>query len=246
VKAMFADADIGGARVCREFTYRRETFKPSRRLSPDEVLAISARNRQALVDGGFLEIIPMEPMRSMKAMVADRKPPPWNGKAATERQNAEMRAWIEKTLAALIDHDAEVEYQGFLRAIGQLGRLPPQAMRDLCMKWMKDFGLREARYGDLKPLRKAVRKRLPGVEEWIREPPGRQGQPRPQRERDERNARLLLALKYVNRIRNHFPAGRWPRALVVEVAAAHYKFSVGEVERALHQGAKELRKRPGI
>jgi hypothetical protein len=50
----------------------------------------------------------------------------------------------------------------------------------------------------------------------------------------------------VNRIRNHFPAGRWPRALVVEVAAAHYKFSVGEVERALHQGAKELRKRPGI
>jgi hypothetical protein len=248
VKEIPADADISSARVLRAFTYRQEIFNPSRQLSPDEVLAIPIQNRQALVNGGFLEIIPKGPARRVNitevgdAELVIEKPPPWNWKTPTQRQNAEMKAWIEKTLATLIEHDAQAEYQGFLRAIGQLGRLSPQAQRELYVKWVADFRMREARYGNLEPARKALRRHLPGFEQWIKEPPGKRGQPRSERERDERNARLLLALKYVNRLRGCLPSGRWPRALVVEIVAAHYGFGVREVEKALHQGAKEVAK----
>jgi hypothetical protein len=175
----------------------------------------------------------------VRVPVADRKPPPWK-KAPTVREADEMRAWVEKTLTALIDHDAQAAYQDSLRALGQLSRCPPQEQDDLYAKWLADFRLREARYGNLEPLRKGLRKRIPGAEEWIKEPPRNRGQPRPQRERDERNARLLLALRFVNRFQTCFPPGHWPRAIVVEVVAAHYEFSVGEVEKALHRGVKEF------
>jgi hypothetical protein len=50
--------DIGSARVLQAFTLRGKILRPNRRLSADEVLAISVANRRALVDAGYLEIYP--------------------------------------------------------------------------------------------------------------------------------------------------------------------------------------------
>jgi hypothetical protein len=150
-----------------------------------------------------------------------------------------MRERIKKTLADLIEQDGEAAYQDALRAIRQLIRWPPQAQSEVYGKWVTDARKREARYRNREPLRKAVRKQFPGVEEWIKEPPRKRGQPRPQRERDGRNVRLLAAIRYTNRLL-HFHAGRWPKSMVVEIVACHYGFSGAEVERALHRGAKEI------
>jgi hypothetical protein len=238
-----ADQDIGGARVCHPFSHNGRYFKWGQNLTPDEVLAIPLADRRMRVKIGDLKIYKRRRQQrhvdGNTALVTE-KPPPWNWKAPTERENDEMREWIKKTFVALLEHDAQVEYEGFLRTMGQLGRWPPQAMRDLCAKWMADWRMREWRYGNREPLRKALRKRLPGVEEWVKEPPGKHGQKPPQRERDMYNSRLLSAVKYVNRIRNCFPAGRWPWALVVEIVAAHYGLGIEEVEKARHRGAKEV------
>jgi hypothetical protein len=58
MKTDIADQDIAGARVRRAFTYRGEDFKPGRRLSADEVLALPVTNRRALIAGGFLKLFP--------------------------------------------------------------------------------------------------------------------------------------------------------------------------------------------
>jgi hypothetical protein len=50
--------DIGSARVLQAFTLKGKYLKPNRRLSADEVLAISIANRRALVEAGYLEIYP--------------------------------------------------------------------------------------------------------------------------------------------------------------------------------------------
>jgi hypothetical protein len=240
MKEMPADRDISSGRVLRAFTWNGEAFKPNRYLWADEVVAIPIGNRRVLVERGFLEITPKGPVQPMKARVVDRTLPPWNWKA-TARETDDMRTRIRKTLAALIAHDARAAYEECERALGEISRCPQQDQHDLYAKWWARFALREARYGNLEPLRRTVRRRIiSGAEGWIKEPPRQRGQPRPQRERDERNARLLLAIKYVNRLRDHFPAGRWPRAMVVEIVACHYRFSGAEVERAMHRGAKEI------
>jgi hypothetical protein len=239
-----ADQDIDGGCACRPFSHNDKQFEWGQKLTRDEVLAIPLEKRRAWVELGVLKIYKRRRQQRHvdgNAVPVTEKPPPWK-KAPTERENNEMRAWIEKTLAALLDHNAQAA-DDFLHALVS-GRLSSQQARhaQLYAKWLAGERMREARYGNLEPVRNAVRKRLSGAEGlWIKEPPRKRGQRRPQRERDERNVRLLSAIRYMDRIRGCF-AGRWPRALVVEVVAAHYKFSVSEVERALHQGAKEVKK----
>jgi hypothetical protein len=53
-----ADQDIGGARVRRTFTFRGEQLKPQTHLTADQVLSMSVPNRNALVEGGWLEVYP--------------------------------------------------------------------------------------------------------------------------------------------------------------------------------------------
>jgi hypothetical protein len=239
-----ADQDIDGGCACRPFFHNDKQFEWGQKLTRDEVLAIPLEKRRAWVELGVLKIYKRRRQQRHvdgNTVLVTEKPPPWNWKAPTERENDEMMAWIEKTLAALLDYNAQAAYDFLHALVG--GRLSPQQARhaQFYVKWLAGERMREARYGNLEPVRNAVRKRLPGAEELIKEPPGKRGQPRPQRAHDERNVRLLSAIQYVDRIRGCF-AGRWPRALVVKVVAAHYKFSVSEVERALHQGAKEVKK----
>jgi hypothetical protein len=240
-----ADQDIDGGCACRPFSHNDKQFEWGQKLTRDEVLAIPLACRRMRVETGDLKIYKRRRQQhhaNVGAALVLEKLPPWNGRAPTERENDEMRAWIEKTFAALIEHDGQAAYQDSMRALGQLSRWSPQARHDLYAKWMADYRMREWRYGNREPLLKALRKRVPGVEEWAIEPPGKQGQPRRQREHDMYNSRLLSALKYVDRIRNCFPPGGWPRAMVVEIVAAHYGLGIEEVEKARHRGAKEVEK----
>jgi hypothetical protein len=235
-----ADQDIGGGRACRPFSHNDKQFEWGQKLTRDEVLAIPLDKRRAWVELGFLKIF-KRPRQQRHADVSaapvTEKPPPWNWKAPTDHENDGMRAWIKKTLTALLEHDATVRYEGSIRSLRPFAS-KPRDLHYVITRMMVAGAKREALYGNLEPLRK----RLPGAEELVKNPPGKQGQPRPQRERDERNSRLLLALEYVDRIRSCFPSGNWPRALVVEIVAAHYGFGVEEVEKARHRGAKEVEK----
>lgn|SRR5262249_30016624 len=225
-----ADQDIDGGYVCRPFSHGGEVFVRARRLSRDEVLAIPPDERRMRVKIGDLKLIkrPRQRRHDVGAAPVTKKPPPWNWRAPTERENGEMKAWIKKTLKALREHDARVEYEGMVRSLRQFSE--PQ-MRNVITRMVIAGAKREARYGNLEPLRK----RLPGAEEWIRNPPGKRG-PRPQRERDERNSRLSQALWAVERIRICFPTSRWPGALVVEIVATHYGLGVEEVAEARRRG----------
>jgi hypothetical protein len=87
MKPMPADADISSGRVLHAFACQGKRFERNQRLDADEVLAIPVANRRALVDGGFLKIIPRgearsppHPARPMRAPTTkprkSRKPPP--------------------------------------------------------------------------------------------------------------------------------------------------------------------------
>jgi hypothetical protein len=242
------EKDIGGGLVRRPFSHNDKQFEWGQKLTRDEVLAIPLSKRRALVELEDLEIYKRPRQRrhaDVSVALLIEGPPPWNSKAPTALQNSEMRAWIEKTLTVLFEHAGAVEYEGAMRGLHQLSRLPSQVQRDIYAKWVAEARMREARYGNREPMLRAMRKRFPvsGAEDCFKEPPRQRGQKRPQRERDERDIRLLQALKYVDCIHGLFSAGRWPQAMVIEIVAAHYGLRIEEVEKARHHGPKEIKRR---
>lgn len=58
--SMFADAEIGGARVKRFFTHGAvgKDFHRGHTMTAEEVLAIQPTNRRALAEQGYIEIWP--------------------------------------------------------------------------------------------------------------------------------------------------------------------------------------------